>query len=395
MSNSTPEWKVPLSNPDLTDLERQAVMDVLQTPNLSMGPEYLAFEQAVASYVGAKHAIAVSSGTSGLHLCVRAAGIQPGDLVLTTPFSFMASTNVILYEKAIPVFVDAEPLTGNIDPAKLVQAADDLAAGGAAARKWLPRKGAENHGALKAILPVDVFGQPAEMKVVRQIAEKYNLVIIEDSCEALGSSYYEQPAGMLGDMGVFAFYPNKQITTAEGGLIVTDNDDYADMMRALRNQGRAPGDTWLQHSYLGYNYRMDELSAALGRVQMSRLGELLSKRAQVAGWYAERLADLPRLEAPQVAPSTSRMGWFVYVIRVAAGIDRDAVIHRMAEKGIPARPYFAPIHLQLYMMDMFSYQPGDYPVTEDLGNRGIAIPFFSAMTEEQVETVCQVLAEVL
>ncbi len=395
MSKSNPEFKVPLSSPDLTDLERQAALDVLQTPNLSMGPEYQAFEQAVAEYVGAKHAIAVSSGTSGLHLCVRAAGIQPGDLVLTTPFSFMASTNVILYEKAIPVFVDAEPETGNIDPARLAQAADDLAAGSAAAQKWLPRKGAEKHGPLKALLPVDVFGQPPEMDAIRQVAEKHNLVIIEDSCEALGSTYQGHPAGMLGDMGVFAFYPNKQITTAEGGLVVTNNDAYADMMRALRNQGRAPGDTWLQHSYLGYNYRMDELSAALGRVQMTRIDELLDKRAQVAAWYAERLAELPMVELPQVVPSTSKMAWFVYVIRVAADLDRDAVIHQMAEKGIPARPYFAPIHLQLYMMDMFGYQPGDYPVTEDLGNRGIAIPFSSVMTEAQVETVCQVLAEVL
>ncbi|MEJ2757920.1 MAG: DegT/DnrJ/EryC1/StrS family aminotransferase [Anaerolineales bacterium] len=395
MSKPTPEFKVPLSSPDLTDLERQAVLNVLQTPNLSMGPEFQAFEKAIADYVGAKHAIAVSSGTSGLHLCVRAAGIQAGDLVLTTPFSFMASTNVILYEKAIPVFVDAEPETGNIDPVKLAQAADDLSTGGAAARKWLPRKGAESRGPLKALLPVDVFGQPAEMDAIRQTAAKHDLVIIEDSCEALGSAYRGQPAGMLGDMGVFAFYPNKQITTAEGGLIVTDNDDYADMMRAMRNQGRAPGDTWLQHSYLGYNYRMDELSAALGRVQITRIDDLLKKRAQVAAWYAERLAELPLVDLPRVMPSTTRMAWFVYVIRVAAGIDRDAVIHQMAEKGIPARPYFAPIHLQLYMMDMFGYQPGDYPVTEDLGNRGIAIPFSSVMTENQVETVCQVLAKVL
>jgi dTDP-4-amino-4,6-dideoxygalactose transaminase len=196
-------------------------------------------------------------------------------------------------------------------------------------------------------------------------------------------------------MGVFAFYPNKQITTAEGGMIVTNNQDFAEMMRALRNQGRAPGDTWLQHSYLGYNYRMDELSAALGRVQVGRLDELLEKRARVAGWYQERLSELPMVEIPEVAPTTTKMSWFVYVIRVAAGIDRDAVIHRLAEEGIPARPYFAPIHLQLYMMEMFGYQKGDYPVTEDLGDRGIAIPFSGVMTEEQVEIVCQALAKIL
>lgn len=396
MANSNPEpFKVPLASPDLTDVERQAVMEVLNTPNLSMGPHYQAFEAAIAEYVGVKNAIAVSSGTSGLHLCVRAAEIQSGDLVLTTPFSFMASTNAILYERAIPVFVDAEPLTGNIDPDQLAEAAADLAAGGAAARKWLPKRGAENHGPLKAILPVDVFGQPAEMDVVQRVADEHNLVVIEDSCEALGAEYHSRQAGTLGQMGVFAFYPNKQITTAEGGMIVTDNDEYADIMRALRNQGRAPGDTWLQHSYLGYNYRMDELSAVLGAVQMTRLDELLEKRARVAGWYHERLSDFPMIEVPQVVPSTTKMSWFVYVIRVAPEIDRDAFIHRLAEHGIPARPYFAPIHLQLYMIEMFGYQPGDYPVTEDLGNRGIALPFSSVMTEDQVELVCQVLSSLM
>jgi dTDP-4-amino-4,6-dideoxygalactose transaminase len=395
LAKQNPVFKVPLSSPDITDMERQAVMDVLSTPNLSMGPHYQAFEEAIADYVGVKHAIAVSSGTSGLHLCVRAAGIQAGDLVLTTPFSFMASTNVILYEKAIPVFVDAEPVTGNIDPRKLVQAVEDLMAGGDAAKKWLPKKGAENHGALKAILPVDVFGQPAEMDVVTEIADKYNLAVIEDSCEALGAGYKGRQAGTLGDMGVFAFYPNKQITTAEGGMIVTDDDAAAEMVRALRNQGRAPGDTWLQHSYLGYNYRIDELSAVLGEVQMTRLDELLAKRARVAEWYNQRLGDLPMVEIPEVVPTTTRMSWFVYVVRVAPQIDRDGFIHQLAEAGIPARPYFAPIHLQLYMMDMFGYQPGDFPVTEDLGNRGIALPFSSVMTEEQVELVCEVLGDLI
>jgi dTDP-4-amino-4,6-dideoxygalactose transaminase len=388
-------FKVPLSSPDITDLERNAVLEVLHTPNLSMGPHYLAFEQAIAEYVGARHAISVSSGTTGLHLCVRAADIQPGELVLTTPFSFMASTNAILYEKAIPVFVDVEPQTGNIDPVQFVQAAADLMAGGKAAEKWLPRKGAEQHGPLRALLPVDVFGQPAEMNVIMETARAHDLVVIEDSCEAIGAEYHGQPAGMLGDMGIFAFYPNKQITTAEGGMIVTNNDRYAEIMRALRNQGRAPGDTWLQHSYLGYNYRMDELSAVLGAAQMTRLDELLEKRARVAGWYEERLSDLPQLETPQIAPSTTRMSWFVYVVRVALGIDRDALIHELAAEGIPARPYFAPIHLQLYLIDMFGYQPGDYPVTEDLGNRGIALPFSSVMTEDQVELVCEVLGKLL
>ena len=394
-NNKQNPWRVSLSSPDLTDAERQAVLDVLHTPILSMGPEHLAFEAAIAEYAGAKHAIAVNSGTAGLHLCVRAADIQPGDLVLTTPFSFMASTNVILFERAIPVFVDADPQTGNMDVVQLAQAAKDLTAGGPAADRWLPRKGAADHGPLKAIIPVDVFGQPADMDAVMAVARQYGLAVIEDSCEALGAEYKDRKAGMLGDMGVFAFYPNKQITAAEGGMIVTDDDQAADMMRALRNQGRAPGDTWLQHSYLGYNYRLDELSAALGLVQMRRVEELLAKRAQVAEWYHERLTGEPKLELPEVIPSTTLMSWFVYVIRLAEGIDRDAFIHRMAEEGIPARPYFAPIHLQLYMMDMFGYTEGCYPVTEDLGNRGIAIPFSSVLAEDEVEIVCEVVKKLL
>lgn len=387
------QFRVPLSSPDLTDEERNAVLAVLNTPNLSLGPEHRAFEEAIAQYVGARHAISVSSGTSGLHLCVRAANIQAGDLVLTTPFSFMASTNALLYERAIPVFVDAEPISGNLDIEQLTQAAEDLKAGGKTAQRWLPRRGAEHHGELKAILPVDVFGQPADMDAVMQIAGRYDLAVIEDSCEAIGATYKGRPAGMLGDMGVFAFYPNKQITTGEGGMIVTNDDRAADMMRALRNQGRAPGDTWLQHSYLGYNYRLNELSSVLGRVQMGRIDELLAKRARVAEWYNQRLESLPAIQEPQILPSTTRMSWFVYVVRVAPGIDRDKMIFDMEKEGIPARPYFAPIHLQLYMMEMFGYQAGNYPVTEDLGNRGIALPFSSVMTEEQVEIVCEVLGK--
>jgi dTDP-4-amino-4,6-dideoxygalactose transaminase len=384
-----------MSSPDLTDAERQAVMAVLQTPNLSMGPQIGAFEKAMAAYSGAKHAVAVNSGTAGLHLCVRAAGIAAGDLVLTTPFSFVASTNVLLFENAVPVFVDVDPRTGNIDPVLAAQAAADLAQGGAAARRWLPRRGAENPGHFKALLPVDVFGQPADMDPLMEIARRYDLKVIEDSCEALGAEYKGRKAGMLGDYGVFAFYPNKQITTGEGGLVVTNDDQAAHMMRALRNQGRAPGDTWLQHTFLGYNYRMDELSAALGAVQVGRIEEMLEKRAQVAAWYAERLAEIAQVEAPQLVPNTSRVSWFVYVIRVARGVNRARTAERLAEKGIPVRPYFLPIHLQPYMVERFGYQPGDFPVTEDLGERGLALPFSGMMSEAQVETVCRALQAVL
>lgn len=388
-------FKVPMSSPDLSAAEREAVNAVMHTPNLSMGGEITAFESAVCEYTGAKHALGVSSGTSGLHLCVRASGIGDGDLVITTPFSFVASANVMLFERAIPIFVDVDPLTGNIDPIKVRQAATDISRGGAAKEKWLPPQGVPRAAPLKGLLPVDVFGQPADWHHLRETADQFNLKIIEDSCEALGAEYKGRPAGMLGDMGVFAFYPNKQITTGEGAMIATDDDEAADLMRALRNQGRAPGDTWLQHTHLGYNYRMDELSAALGRVQMTRLDEMLAKRAQVARWYAERLADVSGVELPQVVESTSKMSWFVYVIRFAPEIDRDAAAAKLKENGIPCRPYFVPIHLQPYMAEKFGYREGDFPVTEDLGRRGLAIPFSGVMTEAQAETVCEEIKKVV
>lgn len=384
---------VPMSLPDLTDSEREAVQSVLSTPYLSMGPYLPAFERAFREFTGSRHAIAVSSGTSGLHLCVRAAGIGPGDLVITTPFSFVASANVLLFEQAVPVFVDVDPRSGNIDPALVAEAARDLSAGGTAASRWLPRRGASAGGQLKALLPVDVFGQPADWDALQAIARKYGLKVIEDSCESLGAEYKGRKAGMFGDYGVFAFYPNKQITTGEGAVIVTDDDQAAALMQALRNQGRAPGDTWLSHTYLGYNYRMDEMSAALGVVQMSRLEELLAKRQQAADWYAERLAEISAVEAPYIDPSTTRMSWFVYVIRLAHGIDRAVVAQRLAERGVPVRPYFLPIHLQPYMVERFGFQPGDFPITEDLGQRGLALPFSGKMTQSQVNLVCRALAE--
>ncbi len=384
-----------MSAPDLTETEQEAVQAVLETTRLSMGGETLGFEDAVRNHIGSRHAIAVSSGTAGLHLCVHAADIKDGDLVITTPFSFVASANVLLFERAVPIFVDIDPLTGNIDPQQVHQAAKDLTAGDLANRKWLPRKGASPEAQLKAILPVDVFGQPADMDPILETAREFDLTVIEDSCEAIGAEYKKRPAGTLGDYGVFAFYPNKQITTGEGAIIVTDDDEAADIMCALRNQGRSPGDTWLQHTYLGYNYRIDEMSAALGRVQMSRLDELLTKREQVANWYQERLDEIPGVETPKVIPDTTRMSWFVYVIRLAPGIDRFRVAEGLKERGIPSRPYFIPIHLQPYMVERFGYKEGDFPITEDLGRRGLAIPFSGVMTEEQVEIVSQILHEVI
>jgi len=385
---------IPMSSPDLTDAEREAVMQVLRTPNLSMGARITAFEAAMCAVTGAKHAIGVNSGTAGLHLCVRAFDIQPGDRVITTPFSFVASTNALLYENAVPVFVDIDPVTGNIDPGRVAEAAEGLARAPESTR-WLPRRGAGQPGRLKAILSVDVFGQPADMDALRAVAGRHGLALIEDSCEALGACYKDRPAGMLGDCGVFAFYPNKQITTGEGGMIVTDNERAANLMRALRNQGRAPGDTWLQHTHLGYNYRLDEMSAALGEVQLGRLESLLQSRERVAAWYQERLEEIPVVEPPRLSPDTTRVSWFVYVIRLQPGVDRERAAARLAELGIPVRPYFLPIHLQPYLVERFGYRPGDFPVTEDLGARGLALPFSGKMSEAQVEQVCRALQAVL
>jgi dTDP-4-amino-4,6-dideoxygalactose transaminase len=380
--------KISMSSPDLTEEDRQAVADVLKTPYLSMGQRTPAFEHCFNQLTGAKHAIAVNSGTAGLHLCVRAAQIGSGDFVITTPFSFVASTNVLLFENAIPIFVDVNPKTGNIDTALVADAVNNL-------EKYLPRclhpVRSERKGHLKAILPVDVFGQPAEMDTIDAISKQNGLKVIEDSCEALGATYKNRPAGTLGDYGVFAFYPNKQITTGEGGMIVTNDDEAAGFMRALRNQGRAPGDTWLSHSYLGYNYRLDEMSAALGSSQMHRLDFLLSRRESVASWYTKRLVRIPGIEVPFVIGTTTRMSWFVYVIRFDRKLNRDMIARVLDSRGIPVRPYFLPIHLQPYMVERFHWQEGDFPVTEDLGKRSLALPFSGAMNEDQVEVVCQAI----
>jgi dTDP-4-amino-4,6-dideoxygalactose transaminase len=311
--------------------------------------------------------------------------------VITTPFSFVASANVLLYERAIPVFVDVDAATGNIDPLLVRQAAHDLADGGSRAEKWLPRRGSAAGRPLKAILAVDVFGQPADLDPLIQIAREHNISLIEDACEALGAEYKGRPAGTGGDLAVFAFYPNKQITTGEGGMVITDDADAASLMRALRNQGRATGDTWLQHTHLGYNYRLDEMSAALGVVQMSRLDELLSKRDRVAKWYTSRLAGIPGVVVPAIESFTTRMSWFVYVVHFDQKVDRDGLARRITARGVPVRPYFLPIHLQPYMVERFGFQPGDFPNTEALGRSGLALPFSGVMDEEEVEAVCSAI----
>lgn len=387
-----------MSSPDITAAEIDAVNQVLQTAFLSIGPQIEAFEQAGAAYVGARHGLGVNSGTAGLHLGVIAADVQPGDLVITTPFSFIASANSILYERGVPVFVDVEPRTGNIDPAQVAEAAHDLMqdARSMTQDRWLPRtlqSPTANGQSLKAILPVHAFGQPADMDPILDVARRYGLRVIEDACEAIGAEYKGRKAGTLGDMGVFAFYPNKQMTTGEGGLIVTSDDEWAELFRSLRNQGRDVFDAWLNHSRLGYNYRLDEMSAALGVTQLRRIDELLAKREKVAGWYNARLGGEELIEIPQMVSTTTRMSWFVYVVRIKPPANRDDVLTRLAAADVPSRPYFTPIHLQPFYRNKFGFKRGDFPVTEYLGDVSLALPFSGVMTEEQVDYVCQQLRD--
>jgi perosamine synthetase len=385
-----------MSSPDITDAEIAAVDAVMRTSHLSIGPQIKAFEQALAAYVGVEHAVGVNSGTSGLHLCMIAAGVGTGDMVLTSPFSFIASANCILYERGIPIFVDVDPQTGNIDPQLAAEAAHDLVRGGAAARRWLPRHvDPAQVGRLRALLPVHAFGQPADMDPLLTLAAEYDLALIEDACEAIGAEYKGRRAGTLGDASVFAFYPNKQITTGEGGMIATNRAEWEPLFRSLRNQGRDVFDAWLNHTRLGYNYRLDELSAALGLVQIERVEELLARRTRVAEWYNQRLADVELVEIPTVVPATTRMSWFVYVVRIKPPARRDQVLRRLAELEVPSRPYFTPIHLQPFYADSFGFQPGDFPVTEYLGDVSLALPFSSVMTEAQVDMVCDRLRNCL
>lgn len=385
-------FQLPMSSPDITSAEIEAVNQVLQTSYLSIGPRIQTFEQALANYVGTAHAIGVNSGTSGLHLCVIAAGVGRGDLVITSPFSFVASANAILYEGGTPVFVDVDPLTGNIDPALLAKTSQDLMNGDLSC---LPRHLSDPAGTLKSIMPVHAFGQPADLDPILATANKHGLSVIEDACESLGATYRGRQSGTYGNAAVFAFYPNKQITTGEGGMIVTNDDGWANLCRSLRNQGRDIFDAWLNHTRLGYNYRLDEMSAALGEAQMARLDELLDKRNQVAQWYNDQLANMELLETPKVVANTSRMSWFVYVVRIKPPAGRDTVMQKLAEMGIPSRPYFTPIHLQPFYRQKFGYRPGDFPITEYLGNVSLALPFSSVMSENQVTQVCEALKTIL
>ena len=360
---------IPMSSPDITDAEVQAVSKVLESGWLSRGPWVEKFEEDFAKYLGVEHALAVSSGTAGLHLACLAAGVFPDAEVITTPLSFVASANCILYCGARPVFVDVDRDTLNIDPYRVEQAVTVNTT---------------------AILPVHLFHQVCYMEWLEEIAERKRLLIVEDACEVLGATRHERAAGTFGNIAVFAFYPNKQMTTGEGGMVVTRHDGSYAFMKSLRNQGRADEGGWLHHPHVGYNYRMDEMSAALGWVQLSRLGQMLYKRREVALWYSEELKGL-YLQLPYVAPGNIP-SWFVYVVKLAPDVNRDDLQAFLLERDIPTRDYFPVLHLQPCYKDL-GYRAGDFPIAEEAASRTLALPFSSVMTKEQVGIVCQAIKE--
>jgi len=371
--------KVPLSSPDIVGKDIEAVLGVMKTRFLSIGPKVVEFEKKIGSYAGTKYAVAVNSGTSALHLIIRGMGIGEGDVVITTPFSFIASSNCILFERARPLFVDIDEQTLNLDPDKTDEQLGKMS------QKELDK--------VKAMIVVDAFGQPADWDRFTEIARRYNLLLIEDSAEALGSGYKGRKCGSFGKAGVFAFYPNKQITTGEGGILVTNDAELARLARSMRSQGRGESGEWLDHERLGYNYRMDELSSALGCSQMERIEEILDKRAKIAEMYNQKLSLVEEIQIPHISNKTTKMSWFVYVIRLDGKINRDKVIKYLNKEGVQCKPYFTPIHLQPFYRKMFGYKEGDFPVTEDVTGRTIALPFFNNLQEEQIDYVVEKLKE--
>jgi perosamine synthetase len=365
--------KIPLSAPDISEAEIEAVVAVLRSPRLSLGPVSEQFEAALAAYVGVPYGVAVSSGTAGLHLCMRGMGIGEGDEVIVPSFTFIAAANAIRYERAVPVFADIDAQTLNIDPQRVEEAIT---------------------AKTRAILVVHTFGVPADMPAILEIAERHGLLVIEDACEAIGADLGGRQAGSMGHAAVFAFYPNKQITTGEGGMVVTRDAALARRIRALRNQGRYESDDWLQHSELGYNYRISEINCALGLAQLSRLEAILQQRAAVAAAYHQRLSQIPGLVLPPLQVAGGRVSWFVYVVRlpVALAPERDRVMRDLAQAGIASGRYFAPIHLQP------SYQAWRHsaklPVTEAEALRTIALPFFNQLGAEAIDAVYAELSKI-
>jgi perosamine synthetase len=360
-----------MSAPDLDGSDEASVLAALRSGVLGLGPFAEEFEELAAGVAGTTHAVAVSSGTAGLHLIVHALGIGPGDDVLVPSFTFAASANVIVQVGATPVFVDVDPETYNIDAAEL-------------AAHQGPRT--------KAVMVVDVFGHPADWRAIGEAAN--GLTLIDDCCEAIGARYRDRPLGSFGVAGCFAFYPNKQMTTGEGGMIVTDDAELAVLCRSLRNQGRREVGAWLEHERLGFNYRMDELSAALGVSQIKRLDSFLAKRGHVAAMYTERLVDLEGVRPPVVRPDVT-MSWFVYVVTLSPDIDRQTVVESLASEGIPTRAYFPPLHLQPYIRERFGTREGMLPVTEDIARRTLALPFHNNLAEADLDHVTAALRRAL
>lgn len=368
--------RIPLSAPDISQEDIDAVAAVLRTPRLSLGPKLEEFEDAMARYVGVENAIGVSSGTAGLHLCIRALGIGEGDEVIVPSFAFIAVANAVRYERAVPVFVDIEPETLNLDPSRIEAAITSRT---------------------KAALIVHTFGCPADLAAMLEIARRHRLCVIEDACEAIGAEFDGRKVGCWGDAGVFAFYPNKQITTGEGGIVVTENRRIASMVRALRNQGRADTTDWLQHFELGYNYRLSEMNCALGISQLKRLDAILAQREEIARKYNEKLKGIENLRLPALEVARRKWSWFVYVVRLPGTltqIHRDWIMNEMHRRGIGCGRYFAPIHLQPAYRSARGYR-ADLSVTEFEASRCLALPFFNRLQDEQIDEVCTILGELL
>lgn len=371
MSSAAGGERIPLARPVIGEAEEAAVIGVLRSGRLSLGPALGAFERALADRVGAAHASAVSSGTAGLHLALRAAGVGEGAEVVTSPFSFVASANAALYERARPVFADIDPVTLNIDPAAAAAAVGDRTA---------------------ALLPVHIFGYPADVPAL----ERLGLPIVEDACEALGAVHPDGiPVGGRGHLAVFAFYANKQITTGEGGMVVTADAEHKRRLDSERNQGRAPDMGWLDHDRLGFNYRLSDIACALGLAQLERLDAMLAERARVAALYGAGLAGIEGLEPPAPDAGGARRSWFVYVVRLPPGADRDEAVRALAERGIETKPYLPAIHLFSFYRERFGHRPGEFPVAEEAAARSLALPFFPGLSDARVERVCTELRAVL
>jgi perosamine synthetase len=372
--------RIPLSAPDITNAEIDAVTAVLRTPHLSLGPELGAFEAALAQYHDLPHAIAVSSGTAGLHLALLTLGVGEGDEVIVPSFAFIAVANAVLQVRATPVFAEIDPATLNLDPAAVESAVT-------------PRT--------RAILVVHTFGVPADMDALKAIASRHGLFVIEDACEALGAEFGAPPntrrVGSFGDLAVLGFYPNKQLTTGEGGAVLACDASHAEQLRSLRNQGRASqlSGEWLDHAEPGYNYRLSELACALGRAQLSRIGEMLASRQAAAERYNALLRAIPGFEVPALAFPNRTISWFVYVVRLPRHADRDRIQATLASQGIATGRYFAPIHLQPAWRAHPSAKATRLPITEQIAARTLALPFFNRITAGQQEDVVSALQDVL